>query len=248
MFHDLKDGFSSYFDALGLMRKYRLWKYAVWAGLVSLVIVFLGGFSSYALADDLASLLTGWLGFLPEEGIFSSIAEWLSGILILLVFLIFYKYIVLIVMAPFMSPLSEELENRLNDDYEPIPFSLSLALKDLWRGLRINIRNLFKELMYTLLLFIASFIPGAAVITAPLIFIVQSYYAGFGNMDYYLERHLNVSESARFVRDFKGLAIGNGIVFILLLMIPVVGLFLAPTLATAAATQECEKRYSFARS
>ena len=242
MFQDLKDGLFSYFDALGLINKYRLWKYTMWAGFVCILLIIGAAFGSFSLADNVAGLLTSWLDFLPDSSWIANLTEWLSGILMFLLFLVIYKYIVLIVMAPFMSPLSEDLENHLNDEYEPIPFTLNQALKDLIRGLRINVRNLFRELFYTILLFFASLIPGVGLITAPLLFIVQAYYAGFGNMDYFLERHFGVSDSTRFVRDFKGLAIGNGIFFLLLLMIPFLGVFLAPTLATAAATQECDRR------
>ena len=242
MFRDLRDGLISYIDALAMIRKYRLWKYSLWAGFVCLLVGLLAVLGAYSFAGNLASLLTGWMSFLPDSGIFVTIAEWLSGIFIFLVFLIVYKYVILIVMAPFMSPLSEELEKRLNENYETVQFSFSSVLKDLWRGLRINIRNLVKELLYTILLFVASFIPGVAIVTTPLLLLVQAYYAGFGNMDYYLERHYDVGGSSRFVKIYKGLAIGNGAIFLFILMIPVIGLFLAPTLATVAATLECEKR------
>jgi len=70
---------------------------------------------------------------------------------------------------------------------------------------------------------------------------VQSYYAGFGNMDYTLERHFKYSESIQFVRQNKGIAIGNGIVFMLMLLIPVVGIILVLPLSVTAASTETLK-------
>jgi CysZ protein len=61
-------------------------------------------------------------------------------------------------------------------------------------------------------------------------------------MDFTLERHFDIKGSVRFVKDFKGLAIGNGIPFILMLMIPVAGVFFAPSLVTVAATIEIVER------
>jgi CysZ protein len=70
------------------------------------------------------------------------------------------------------------------------------------------------------------------------LFAVQSYYAGFGNMDYTLERHLDYKKSVEFVGNHKGFAIGNGVVFMLCLLIPVVGIILVlPLSVTAASTK-----------
>jgi CysZ protein len=55
-------------------------------------------------------------------------------------------------------------------------------------------------------------------------------------MDFTMERHLSVKSSIAFIRDNRGLAIGNGLVFIVMLMIPIFGLLLAPPLAVIAAT------------
>jgi CysZ protein len=65
------------------------------------------------------------------------------------------------------------------------------------------------------------------------IFVTQAYYAGFGNLDFTLERHFRVRESVRFVRRNRGLAIGNGTVYLLLLL-SVVGFLVALPLATVA--------------
>jgi CysZ protein len=110
-------------------------------------------------------------------------------------------------------------------------------MRELVRGIRVSLRNILRELLLTLIvLVISGLLPFLAIFGGPVIFAIQAYYAGFGNMDFTLERHLGVRGSVRFVRNHKGLAIGNGAVFVLLLMIPVVGLFLAPGLSTVAST------------
>jgi CysZ protein len=70
---------------------------------------------------------------------------------------------------------------------------------------------------------------------------VQAYYAGFGNMDYTLERHFKYRESVQFIRRHRGIAIGNGLVFILFLIIPVIGIILVlPMSVTAASIKTVE--------
>ena len=69
-----------------------------------------------------------------------------------------------------------------------------------------------------------------------MLFIVQAYYAGFGNMDYTLERHFAYRESIQFVRRNRNIAIGNGIVFMLFLLIPVIGIIIVLPLSVTAAS------------
>ncbi len=64
---------------------------------------------------------------------------------------------------------------------------------------------------------------------------MQAYFAGFGNMDYTLERHFSYQKSIQFVKENKGIAIGNGLVFMLFLLIPFVGIiFIIPFSVTSA--------------
>jgi CysZ protein len=61
-------------------------------------------------------------------------------------------------------------------------------------------------------------------------------------IDYSNERHrLRIGESVLFVRKSKGLAIANGMIFYLILLIPFVGLLFAPSYAVVAATIATEK-------
>jgi len=57
-------------------------------------------------------------------------------------------------------------------------------------------------------------------------------------MDYTLERHLSYKQSIQFVNKYRGVAIGNGIIFMLMLLIPVIGIiFVLPLSVTAASTE-----------
>jgi CysZ protein len=66
---------------------------------------------------------------------------------------------------------------------------------------------------------------------------VECYYYGFSMLDYSCERHkLSPSESIAFISKHKGLAIGNGMVFYLMHVVPIIGWVLAPAYAVVAAT------------
>jgi len=57
-------------------------------------------------------------------------------------------------------------------------------------------------------------------------------------MDYTLERHLDYKESLRFVQKNKGSSLGNGIVFMGCLFIPVLGIIIVLPLSVTAASLE----------
>ena len=135
-----------------------------------------------------------------------------------------------------MSPVSEKIEADLmglNHTHRK-----TSNASQLWRGIRINVRNLGMELLLTVPILIISFIPVINIVSSALLFLVQSYYAGFGNMDYTLERHFEVKESVQFVKRNRGVAIGNGMVFMAMLFIPVVGIILVLPLSVTASTTE----------
>jgi CysZ protein len=68
-------------------------------------------------------------------------------------------------------------------------------------------------------------------------FFIECYYYGFSMLDYSAERHkLSPAQSVRFISSKKGLAIGNGMVFYLMHIVPIVGWVLAPAYAVIAAT------------
>ena len=67
-------------------------------------------------------------------------------------------------------------------------------------------------------------------------FLIQGFYAGFGNYDLWAERHFTYKGTIEFMSGNKIRVATNGSVFILLLAIPIVGAIIAPPLATAAST------------
>ncbi len=239
---DFRDGIESYAEAFRLIKSKRLWGYVMLPGLLS--ILFGGGifFLAWHYSGGIENFLKSNYPFEFGKNTFATVAQYAGWIIVAGLAYISYKYIILILVAPFMSPLSENIEAHLLGRKSNVRFSLVRAGRELWRGMRVSLRNLLRELIYTVILLFFGLIPILGLLSAPAIFAVQAYFVGFGNMDYTLERHMGVKESADFVGDYKGLAIANGSIFLLLLMIPVLGLFLAPSFATVAGAVETVQR------
>ncbi len=238
MIKSILQGFKAYTQSLGLISKLKLWKFFFIPILISVVTASIIGFSAYGLSDNVGAYISKIWRWEWGKQTFTSISTFMGGVSIVILGLILYKHIIMALSAPFMSPVSEKIEAHLSGvslaeihQHRKTSFS-----EQLLRGIRINIRNLAKELLFTIPLLLLSFIPVVNIISTVLLFLIQAYYAGFGNMDYTLERHFNYKDSLRFVKNHKGVAIGNGLVFMLFLLIPVLGIILVLPFSVTAAT------------
>lgn len=230
-------GIKEYAGVFKLMSDLKLWKYFIIPMLISLCTAILIGVEAYVLSDDVGFYISKiWIWDWGKE-VFSSISNFIGGLVVLIIGLILYKHIIMALSAPFMSPVSEKIEKHFYGDVSHLHRKTSNT-DQLIRGIRINIRNLTKELIITVPILILKFIPVVNIFSTILLFIVQAYYAGFGNMDYTLERHLKYKESVQFVSKNKGYAIGNGIVFMLFLIIPIVGIIIVLPLSVTAASKK----------
>lgn len=228
-------GLRDFFGAFSIIKKYNLWPYVAVSGVISIVIAITIFSTAYNLADNISSWLMHWYPFDTASGFMSGLFEVLGGLSITVFGLLLFKYVLLIVVSPIMSMMSENLERKITNVPERSS-SIASFIKDLSRGIVMSVRNMSREIGITLVLFIISFFPGAAIITTPLIFLTQAYFAGFGNMDFYMERHCSIQEAAEVVRKDRSYVLGNGSAFLALYLIPIIGWILAPGLGTVSST------------
>ncbi|WP_340155392.1 EI24 domain-containing protein [uncultured Winogradskyella sp.] len=235
MINNILKGIKAYTGTFALISQLKLWKYFAIPIIISVVTAFIIGLSAYGLSDNIGRFIAKiWFWDWGKET-FTAISTIIGGIVVIAIGLILYKHIIMAFSAPFMSPVSEKIEAHLTG-VERHNHRKTSFQEQLWRGIRINIRNLGKELLFTIPLLLFKFIPIVNIFSTALLFLLQAYYAGFGNMDYTLERHFKYKESINFVGKHKGIAIGNGIVFMLFLLIPVVGVILVLPMSVTASS------------
>ena len=234
----IQDGFTAainYVRALGYIGRKGFKRYFFFSGLIGLGLLAIGILVISGFYDTLSTFIAtlipwdiSWLG--PLASIVS-----VAGMGVF--FLVIFKHLMLILTAPLMSALSAKVEEDLDPErYDHDSQGTLNFLKEMARGIRIASRNIIRELFYTLVLFILGLIPGLAIVTSPAILAVQGYYAGFGNFDFWAERHFSFRSTVDFMKDHRAMTTVNGVVFLVILAVPVIGVFLAPPLATIAAT------------
>ncbi len=241
MIAGITEGITTYAAAIRHVSRFGLWGYVLLPGLLSLLLA-LGILSmAWGLSDNLAGLILGWWSWDWGRSVVEIIAQVLGGLLIIAVGAVLFKQLIMVVLAPVMSILSAKVEAQITGKQPDDSFSVGRVFSEMVRGLRVALRNIVRELSATFFLLLLGLIPVLTPFTTLLIFLIQSYYAGFGNADYTLERHYSYRDSVRFVQQHRGLSIGNGIVF-MLLFLSVVGFLFALPLGTVAATLQTLKR------
>lgn len=233
----------SFFDAHRFIVKNRLWKWIIVPGLIY-TILFILGLWLFLLSSNsaieyilLKSGVKGWLES-HQDGLFR-LLFFIGQIMIYAVLLLFYfslfKFLFLIIGSPVFAYLSEKTESIIEG--KDFPFSLRQLLKDILRGVRIALRNIVWQTVYIVTILILSFIPVVGWIAPLVAFLVECYYFGFSMLDYSSERNkLTAQQSIHFIGNHKGLAIGNGLVFYLMHLVPFIGWLFAPSYAVIAAT------------
>lgn len=243
MLKEIITAFQAYFHTHRFIIKHRLWKWIYIPGLIYTILFCFGIYLfwiSSSSAIEFMLLKTGVKGSMQQMQ-----NSWLSFLLIFgqiilhLVLMLFYfslfKYLFLIIGSPLFAWLSEKTEAIIEG--KDFPFSFKQLLKDIIRGIRLALRNMLWQTVYVISLLLLSFIPVLGWITPLVALAIECYYLGFSMLDYSFERNkLSPSQSIAFVGRHKGLAIGNGLIFYLMHLVPFLGWILAPGYAVIAAT------------
>jgi CysZ protein len=215
------------------------------------VLLFIGG---QALIVDfikyLKEILIQWIN-IDKTGIWGGIIGFLLTFLIEVLFFLAFAYvagyIIIIIMSPMFAYLSEKTEKILTG--KTYSTSFRQLLHDILRGILIALRNFFIELLFIILAFLVSFIPVIGWIGTVFLFLVSSYFYGFSFMDYTNERKkLTIRESVTVGRKYRWIAISNGAVFSITLVVPFCGVFVSifvSIVAVVAATMAMHKTNAY---
>lgn len=208
-----------------------------------MILFMVGIFFFWQSSDAAVSYLSRRIGidrWLHQQksgllSFFFLMGEIMVRLILVLFYFSLFKYLFLIVGSPLFAYLSEKTESIIEGkDY---PFNFKQLLKDIVRGIKLALRNTLWQTVYTVSLLLLSLFPVVGWITPVITLFIECYYYGFSMLDYSCERHkLSPTESITYIGNHKGLAIGNGMVFYMMHLIPVLGWVLAPSYAVVAAT------------
>lgn len=243
MFEEIIIAISSYFKAHHFIVKNKLWKWILIPGIIYAILFAAGIYffwESTAFIIDFVLTKSGIKAWLQKEDL-----HWLNfvfifgqiiiQIILMLLYFSWFKYLFLIIGSPLFAYLSEKTESIiLNKNY---PFSIKRFFSDIARGILIALRNTLWQTVYIIFILFLALVPVLGWAAPLLSLIIECFYLGFSMLDYTSERKgLSATQSIEFINRHKGLAIGNGLVFYGMHLVPVVGWILAPGYSVIAAT------------
>jgi CysZ protein len=249
-FNDLFLSVKSYGSAYRFVKQHKLWHFFFFPLLIGLLLLIGAFFGIQLLVEEFNSFNNSWLAIEGDaddwwnmgKTAFSWFANYVVKFGLIILYLTINKYIVLILVSPVLALLSEKVDQKLTG--KEYPFNGDQFFRDVLRGVFMAIRNMCLEFgVIFLVLLLSMFLPFISPFTAMFLLIVEFYFYGFSLIDYTNERkRLKIRESVRYVRANKGLAVGNGGVFSLLFLIPLLGVVIAPVLGVVAATLAIHKK------
>lgn len=245
-FSEFGRGISAHISAIKFTAKHKLWWYFAVPLILSIILTVGGFYSIWGIGNIAGDALCHYSGLLMPESERNTVAGFIAGgvatvlgwIISFLFFLLMMKllrYLILIIISPVLALASERVDGIITG--KKYPFELHQFLKDVMRGITVSLRNMLLELLIFTGTLCISWIPGLNLLIIPFLAITGWYFLGLNMMDYTFERHrMKISEGTRFTRKHKGLAIGNGLIYSLLLYIPFLGFTFGPVLSVIAAT------------
>ncbi len=250
----IAESISSFFKAFPFTFRYFAWFLLIPVAFYILILYITLSLEN-SIYEHIAEKLFSILNIHNESHwFFKTLKFLLQGILFLLFKLIFFFIfyfisgnVILMLLSPILSHISEKTEKIISQ--KKYNLNLNIWVKQISRSISLSLRNMFFQLLFVTGIIFISFIPIIGWIISPfslvLIVLINAYFFGFSFLDFSFERkELTIRQSILIVRKNKGLAIGYGLIFYLISLIPFIGHLLAPFFAifiTVAATMSVEK-------
>lgn len=233
--------FQSYGQAFRTLDKYRLWSILILPSILSLIIAIIIGIFAWTTSDDILAYISIRFPINNYDSQLGKLFEVLTYIgirgLTFFIYLKLYRYFILICLSPVFVNISNVLyKNVKGEDHKMNIWSYCFCS---FRAIKFAIRNIILEILVTLVILIISIIIFWIFPLAPfLILIVESYFFAIVLLDYRFEKDgLSVQAGIKKSRSLPGIPIGIGLIFNLILLIPLIGVIFGPVLALLAAQE-----------
>jgi len=247
MIRNFSLGVSGFFEAFGFIQKHNLQRYFIFPFIAAVGILILFIF----MKDLMVEVIMQWIYAIIETGENEQFAYALSKaavnvfawILVLYLYILWGKYLMLIILSPVISLLSEKTETILTG--KVYRFSFFVLIKEIFRGVLIAVRNFIVEKLLVIPLFILGIlVHDVSPVFGFMIFLISAYFYGFSVIDAISVRHgLSYGKGVKLVRKNRSMAMSIGTFGLLISFVPIIGPAIAILMCTVGATLAVHKKY-----
>lgn len=252
MLKELIISIRAFFLAHKFIMQYRMWKWMVIPGIIY-AFLFVIGITYFSQTSSefiewiiLQTGLKSWVDNIGSDliGFFITMGSFWLWFTLLLFYFALFKFIFLILFAPVLSYLHLRIAAVQNN--EKFKFNTGAYFILVIRAIKLGLTNMLWQTVYIIPIILICTIPIIGWFTPILTILLECYFFGYAMLDYGLatENQTRMT-AATYVSNHKGLPIGNGIVFYLLHLVPIIGWMTAPFYALIAAhlnTQEIKDK------
>lgn len=221
-----------------LVMDHKLWRLILIPGLLS-IFYFPGviWITYYGLGPVTRYLHEHWVPGFLQSGVTEFIIGMITWIMGIYVGFLLFRNVIMILCSPLLAYISETVE-KVTGGIEPPKFTWQGVGYEILRASCLSLLALLISAVAFVFCFLIGLIPMVgAVIAFILMTIIQSYLAGIGFADPVLERRrYTIPNTLRFARKHRPRLMGVGIGFLLLMAVPIVGWFVAPSYGIIAGT------------
>ncbi len=228
----------SYAEALRFIDQHKLWKLLIIPGLCSLIIAGFVSWFAFKTSASVTEFVVVKFNIDSSYSYMNSFLEFIAlafiRLVILFTYIKLYRYLLLIIMAPEFAYIISIVQTKTTDAKHE--FKIRRFINDIWRSVRLAIRNFLIEILFTVLIIFFGIIVSWLIPIIPILLLLfEGYFFGYSLADFRNEyMNLDAHESKELINDHKGVVIGNGIVFNISLLIPIVGVLFSPTISLIA--------------
>jgi CysZ protein len=172
---------------------------------------------------------TPWIGSYMGTAV-DSVFDWVNSISIFV-----YQFTLITLLSPFLTVLSQRVETH--ETGKIFQSNRVKFINDILRTIGVAIVGGFIYFSLFLLWTFLAWIFGLSFLSPIVSAILIAFFTGFNSYDYSLERHaIKIKDSWKFAFSNPSQMILTGLIFTLLLFIPVLGVVIAPVLLTMVGT------------
>lgn len=220
----IKKAIFDYIGILHILKKSGNWGYMAIVAFITSILGLSALFTAYKTGAYIADYFTELYPFSFGKKAADTFLHLVPFTYIFAIMLV--KYIIFIAVAPLLDNLSRKLEDNM---FSSGRINLKYTyLQHFKHVLRITGRAFYKEILWTILFSVVGIIVPVAGLIG--FFITQSYYIGSCYTQLVLTRKKPMEELLSWTKENRGLALGNGAVYLTILLIPFLGLLLASAL------------------